>query len=77
MSETETRRRIDNCRDILVGKVPDPKSQVEQIAIALIYKFMGDINDVLGENWQWLIPEYVKDYVSLSIYIQRKENVYV
>lgn len=28
--------------DPLVGKVPDPKSQVEQITIALIYKFMDD-----------------------------------
>jgi len=27
----------DTARDILVGKVPDPKSQVEQITIALIY----------------------------------------
>jgi hypothetical protein len=27
MLDTETKRRIDNARDILVGKVPDPKSQ--------------------------------------------------
>jgi type I restriction enzyme M protein len=27
-----------------VGKVPDPKSQVEQITIALIYKFMDDMD---------------------------------
>jgi hypothetical protein len=33
-----------HCRDILVGKVPDPKSQVEQITIALIYKFMDDMD---------------------------------
>ena len=39
-----TRRRIDTARDLLVGKVPDPKSQVEQITIALIYKFMDDID---------------------------------
>ena len=31
-------------RDILVGKVPDPKAQVEQITIALIYKFMDDMD---------------------------------
>jgi type I restriction enzyme M protein len=42
--DTETRRRIDTARDILVGKVPDPKSQVEQITIALIYKFMDDMD---------------------------------
>ena len=44
MLDTATKRRIDTARDILVGKVPDPKSQVEQITIALIYKFMDDID---------------------------------
>ena len=44
MLDTTTKRRIDTARDLLVGKVPDPKSQVEQITIALIYKFMDDID---------------------------------
>ncbi|MCE9645387.1 MAG: N-6 DNA methylase [Chloroflexi bacterium] len=44
MLDSETKRRIDSARDILVGKVPDPKSQVEQITIALIYKFMDDMD---------------------------------
>jgi len=44
MLDADTRRRIDSLRDILVGKVPDPKSQVEQITIALIYKFMDDMD---------------------------------
>ncbi|MDD5472866.1 MAG: N-6 DNA methylase, partial [Candidatus Methanoperedens sp.] len=44
MLDQETKRKIDNARDILVGKVPDPKSQVEQITIALIYKFMDDMD---------------------------------
>ncbi len=44
MLDTTTKRRIDSARDILVGKVPDPKSQVEQITIALIYKFMDDMD---------------------------------
>ena len=44
MLNNETKKRIDNCRDILVGKLPDPKSQVEQITIALIYKFMDDMD---------------------------------
>ena len=44
MLDADTRRRIDTARDILVGKVPDPKSQVEQITIALIYKFMDDMD---------------------------------
>ena len=44
MLDTDTRRRIDTARDILVGKIPDPKAQVEQITIALIYKFMDDMD---------------------------------
>lgn len=44
MLDVETKRRIDTARDILVGKVPNPQSQVEQITIALIYKFMDDMD---------------------------------
>ncbi|MDR1149665.1 MAG: N-6 DNA methylase [Spirochaetaceae bacterium] len=44
MLDADTKRKIDAARDILVGKVPDPKSQVEQITIALIYKFMDDMD---------------------------------
>jgi type I restriction enzyme M protein len=44
MLDSDTKRRIDTARDILVGKVPDPKSQVEQITIAMIYKFMDDMD---------------------------------
>ena len=44
MLDAETKRRIDTARDVLVGKVPDPKSQVEQITIALIYKFMNGLD---------------------------------
>ena len=42
--DAETKRRIDSARDALVGKVPDPKGQVEQITIALTYKFMDDMD---------------------------------
>ena len=45
MLDVETKRRIDAARDILVGKIPDPKSQVEQITIALVYKFMDDMDE--------------------------------
>ncbi|MFH1824504.1 MAG: hypothetical protein ABH873_04685 [Candidatus Firestonebacteria bacterium] len=40
MLNQDTKRKIDSCRQILVGKVPDPKAQVEQITTALIYKFI-------------------------------------
>lgn len=44
MLDSETKKRIDDARNMLVGKVPDPKAQVEQITIALIYKFMDDMD---------------------------------
>ncbi len=44
MLNFDVKRKINTLRDILVGKVPDPKAQVEQITIALIYKFMDDMD---------------------------------
>ena len=44
MLTQETKRKIDSARQILVGKVPDPKAQVGQITTALIYKFMDDMD---------------------------------
>jgi len=63
MLDSNTKRRIDSCRDILVGKVPDPKSQVEQITIALIYKFMDDMDaeaEELGGKRSFFAGEYGK-----------------
>lgn len=61
MLDSETKRRINTCRDILVGKVPDPKSQVEQITIALIYKFMDDMDleaEELGFDRKFFTGEF-------------------
>lgn len=44
MLTQETKRKIDSARQILVGKVPDPKAQIDQITTALIYKFMDDMD---------------------------------
>ncbi len=63
MLDSETKRRIDSCRDILVGKVPDPKSQVEQITIALIYKFMDDMDaeaEELGGERRFFKGEFAR-----------------
>ena len=63
MLDTATKRRIDTARDILVGKVPDPKSQVEQITIALIYKFMDDIDagsEELGGQRSFFAGEFAR-----------------
>jgi len=61
--DTTTKRRIDTARDILVGKVPDPKSQVEQITIALIYKFMDDMDaesEELGGKRKFFTGDYAR-----------------
>ena len=63
MLDTETKRRIDTARDILVGKVPDPKSQVEPITIALIYKFMDDMDaesEELGGKRKFFTGEFAR-----------------
>ena len=63
MLDSETKRRIDTARDILVGKVPDPKSQVEQITIALIYKFMDDMDaasEELGGTRRFFAGEFAR-----------------
>ena len=63
MLDAETKRRIDTARDILVGKVPDPKSQVEQITIALIYKFMDDMDaesEEMGGERKFFAGEFTR-----------------
>ncbi|MFH0876202.1 MAG: N-6 DNA methylase [archaeon] len=63
MLDIETKRRIDTARDILVGKIPDPKSQIEQITIALIYKFMDDMDkksEELGGKSKFFTKDYAK-----------------
>ena len=63
MLDQETKRRIDSCRNMLVGKIPDPKSQVEQITIALIYKFMDDMDNEaveMGGKASFFTGDYAK-----------------
>jgi len=74
MLTAETKRRIDACRDILVGKLPLPTDQVELITLALIYKFMDDldeeavkmggkrsffVNGLTKYRWRNLLPQTV------------------
>lgn len=63
MLDTTTKRRIDSARDILVGKIPDPKSQVEMITMAMIYKFMDDMDNEAveyGGNRSFFTGDYEK-----------------
>lgn len=63
MLDQTTKRQIDTTKQILVGKVPDPKAQVEQITTALIYKFMDDMdreNEDIGLEAHFFVNEYKK-----------------
>ena len=63
MLDQVTKRKLDSARQILVGKVPDPKAQVEQITTALIYKFMDDMdkeNEEVGLKTQFFIDDWKK-----------------
>ncbi|MBL7691446.1 MAG: N-6 DNA methylase [Flavipsychrobacter sp.] len=64
MLDNTTKKNIDDCRDVLVGKVPDPKSQIEQITLALIYKFMDDMDMEAVEKFKgkpkFFTGEYAK-----------------
>lgn len=61
MLNFDIKRKINTLRDILVGKVPDPKAQVEQITIALIYKFMDDM-DIEGMEFGGSREFFKEDY---------------
>ena len=63
MSYEEFRKRVDTICNILVGAVPSPAGQIDQITYALIYKFMNDIDDksaALGGKRTYFTGEYEK-----------------
>ena len=63
MLDDVTKKRINSLRQILVGKLPDPKAQVEQITNGLIYKFMNDMDEEsvsLGGNATYFSNKYEK-----------------
>ena len=65
MLNSETKRKINSARDILVGKVTNPIAQVDQITNALIYKFMDDMDQ---ENIEVDLKQqfFVGDYAQYS-----------
>lgn len=46
MLTTDTKKHIDAARQVLVGVVPNPATQIDQITNALIYKFMDDMDQM-------------------------------
>ena len=91
MLDSVTRKRIDDLRNILVGKIPDPKSQVEQITTGLIYKFMDDIDresielggkptffvgDFEKYSWEKLFDPKLGGAEKVRLYSEAIENMY-
>ena len=85
MLDTDTKKKIDSARDILVGKIPDPTAQVDQITTALIYKFMDDmdqeskslggtakffVGDFKKYSWPKIIDKKLSGQERLDLYIQ-------
>jgi len=85
MLDQKTKQKIDSARQILVGKVPDPKAQVEQITTALVYKFMDDMdkeseevggkatffaNDFSEYSWTKLLDNKHSGQERLNLYVQ-------
>jgi len=88
MLNSETKRRIDACRDVLVGKLPQPSNQVELITLALIYKFMDDLDEesvklggkrsfFTGElakyRWRNLLPQTVSAEERVTLFSEGVE----
>ena len=61
MLDADTKQRIDSLRNILVGKIPNPQSQVEQITTGLVYKFMHDMDQEsieMGGEGSFFVGDY-------------------
>jgi type I restriction enzyme M protein len=90
MLDTTTKRQIDSARDVLVGKVPDPKAQIDQITTAMIYKFMDDMdkesidlggkarffaNDLADYSWTKLMDTKLSGDERINLYREGIEKL--
>lgn len=83
MLDIKTKSVIDRARNILVGKIPNPSSQVEQITLAMLYKFMDDMDQesiLLGGKPTFFAGEYEKyswkKIMSKTVSAQERYNKY-
>lgn len=84
MLDKTTKEIIDTARDILVGKLPAPNTQVEQITLAMLYKFMDDIDQEViefGGNPKYFSGNFAKyswrKIMSKSVDAQTRMNTYI
>ena len=65
MAKQNIQKAIQDLKDIIVGKVPLPSDQVDQITLALLYKFMDDM-DQLGMQMGGVATFFAGDYEKYS-----------
>lgn len=83
MLNTKTKNAIDKCRQVLVGKIPSPEGQIEQITMAMLYKFMDDMDNesiALGGVPKFFVGDYEqfswRKIMSDTIGAQERYNLY-
>ncbi len=83
MATQNISKAIKDLRDTIVGKVPLPNDQVDQITLALLYKFMDDMDQVgisMGGIPTFFSGDYEKyswkKIMSNSIGSQQRYNLY-
>ncbi len=89
MLDSETKKHIDNARNILVGIIPDPKAQVDLITLTMIYKFMDDmdreaeelgkeagflVGDLEAFRWGKLMSRELSGIERLDLYVRALQN---
>ena len=92
MLDKTTKTKIDTARDILVGKVPNPQSQVDLITIAMIYKFMDDMdmqNIEMGGNrifftddlekyaWSKVLSKNINNWERIALYNEALDKLQI
>jgi len=91
MLNADVKKQINTARDILVGKIPDPKGQIDQITNALIYKFMDDqdrlaqtlpggkasffINNLEKYAWHKLFDSKLSNQDKANLYVEGIEEL--
>ena len=92
MLDKDTKTTIQNARDVLVGKVPNPVSQIDLITTAMIYKFMDDMDleniefggkrvfftdDLEPYAWSKLMNPKLGHYDRISLYAEALDKLQV
>ncbi len=92
MLDQNTKKIIDSARDVLVGKLPAPNTQVEQITLAMLYKFMDDIDqetiemggdavyfagDFAKYSWREIMKKSVSAQNRMNLYVEALESFYI